>query len=60
MQNDPWKDKYFGPVVEVFLPKNNKPIEDKDFVWPFPNSPLPTEPLDKLPFNPENEEDAPI
>jgi hypothetical protein len=35
-------------------------IEDKEFVWPFPNSPLPTEPLDKLPFNPENEEDAPM
>lgn len=29
-------------------------------VWPFPSSPLSTEPLDKLPFNPENEEDAPF
>jgi hypothetical protein len=29
-------------------------------VWPFPNSLLSTEPLDKLPFNPDNEEDAPI
>jgi len=27
--------------------------------WPFPNNP-PAEPLDRLPFNPENYEDAPL
>jgi len=27
--------------------------------WPFPTNP-PTEPLDRLPFNPENYEDAPL
>ena len=34
--------------------------DDVEFVWPFPNRLLSTEPLDKLPFNPDNEEDAPI
>jgi len=29
-------------------------------VWPFPNQPPEHEPLDKLPFNPDNEEDAPL
>lgn len=28
--------------------------------WPFPDAPLEHAPLDKLPFNPENEEDAPL
>jgi len=28
--------------------------------WPFPNKLHKTVPLDKLPFNPENEEDAPL
>jgi hypothetical protein len=28
--------------------------------WPFPNKPPEHEPLDKLPFNPDNEEDAPL
>lgn len=28
--------------------------------WPFPNKLHNTVPLDKLPFNPENHEDAPI
>lgn len=28
--------------------------------WPFPNNPPEHEPLDKLPFNPENEEDSPL
>jgi hypothetical protein len=28
--------------------------------WPFPNKLHNTVPLDKLPFNPENEEDAPL
>jgi hypothetical protein len=60
MERDPWKDKYFGPVEEIFLPKKSTSMEDKTFVWPFPNNLLPTEPLDKLPFNPDNEEDAPI
>jgi len=32
----------------------------KEGVWPFPNKLNNTVPLDKLPFNPENEEDAPI
>lgn len=32
--------------------------DDKN--WPFPNKPLDTEPLDKLPFNPDNEEEAPL
>jgi hypothetical protein len=35
-------------------------MNDKEFVWPFPDKPLPTEPPDKLPFNPDNEEDAPL
>jgi hypothetical protein len=60
MTRDPWKDKYFGPVEEIFLPKKSTAVEDKPFAWPFPSGLLPTEPLDKLPFNPENEEDAPI
>ena len=29
-------------------------------VWPFPNQPPDHEPLYKLPFNPENYEDAPV
>jgi hypothetical protein len=28
--------------------------------WPFPTEPPEHEPLDKLPFNPDNEEDAPL
>lgn len=28
--------------------------------WPFPTEAPEHEPLDKLPFNPENEEDAPL
>lgn len=47
-------------IIVLLLVLWSTAMEDKDFVWPFPNSPLPTEPLDKLPFNPENEEDAPI
>lgn len=33
---------------------------DEQVNWPFPNKLLSTQPLDKLPFNPENEEDAPL
>lgn len=33
---------------------------DEQVNWPFPNKLLNTRPLDRLPFNPENEEDAPI
>lgn len=29
-------------------------------VWPFPLAPLPGPPLDRLPFNPDNCEDAPL
>ena len=29
-------------------------------VWPFPLAPLPGPPLDRLPFNPNNFEDAPL
>jgi hypothetical protein len=43
-------DAIFGRDVE----KNEKPN------WPFPNSLNKHEVLDKLPFNPENEEDAPL
>ena len=43
-------DAIFGRDVK----KEEKPN------WPFPNSLPNTTPLDKLPFNPENEEDAPI
>lgn len=28
--------------------------------WPFPTKPPEHDPLDKLPFNPDNEEDAPL
>lgn len=33
---------------------------DEQVNWPFPNKIYNTVPLDKLPFNPENEEDAPL
>ena len=39
---------------------DGKPTKSESMIWPFPNEPLPTAPLDKLPFNPENEEDAPL
>ena len=29
-------------------------------VWPFPLAPLPGPPLGRLPFNPDNFEDAPL
>jgi hypothetical protein len=40
-------------------------VEDEDqtdghAVWPFPNQPLEHDPIYKLPFNPDNFEDAPI
>jgi len=34
--------------------------ETQTVTWPFPNKPPEHEPLDKLPFNPDNEEDAPL
>lgn len=43
-------DAIFGRDVE----KKERPN------WPFPNQLNNTTPLDKLPFNPENEEDAPL
>lgn len=33
---------------------------DEQVNWPFPNKVLDTQPLDKLPFNPDNHEDAPL
>lgn len=33
---------------------------DEQVNWPFPNKVLDTRPLDKLPFNPDNHEDAPL
>ena len=45
-------DAIFGRDVE------KQPQERTN--WPFPNKLHSTAPLDKLPFNPENEEDAPI
>lgn len=33
---------------------------DEQVNWPFPNKIYNTVPLDKLPFNPDNEEDAPL
>ena len=44
-------DAIFGRDVEK---KEERPN------WPFPNQLNNTTPLDKLPFNPENEEDAPL
>jgi len=44
-------DAIFGRDTEK---KEEKPN------WPFPNKLLRTTPLDKLPFNPDNEEDAPL
>jgi hypothetical protein len=44
-------DAIFGRDVEK---KEDKPN------WPFPNAPLNTTPLDRLPFNPDNHEDAPL
>jgi len=29
-------------------------------VWPFPTTPLPVKPIGKLPFNPDNHDDAPL
>ena len=42
--------------------KEEKPAEKKEEKpnWPFPNKLLQTTPLDKLPFNPDNHEDAPL
>jgi hypothetical protein len=37
-----------------------KPTKKEPMTWPFPTELLPTTPLDKLPFNPENEDDAPL
>jgi hypothetical protein len=51
-------DAIFGRDLE-----KKKAIEeamDERINWPFPNKLNNTTPLDKLPFNPENEEDAPI
>jgi hypothetical protein len=33
---------------------------DEQVNWPFPNKLLGTQPLDKLPFNPDNEEESPL
>ena len=41
----------------VCVPDDNK---CNVVTWPFPNKPPEHEPLYKLPFNPDNEEDAPI
>ena len=34
--------------------------EEQRTTWPFPSEPPDHEPLDKLPFNPDNEEEAPL
>lgn len=33
---------------------------DEQVNWPFPNKLLSTQPLDKLPFNPNNHEESPL
>lgn len=35
-------------------------VDEQVNYWPFPNKVLDTQPLDKLPFNPENEEESPL
>jgi hypothetical protein len=35
-------------------------VDEQVNYWPFPNKLLGTQPLNKLPFNPDNEEDAPL
>lgn len=44
-------------VLDFSVPDDNK---RNAVTWPFPNKPPEHEPLYKLPFNIENEEDAPI
>jgi hypothetical protein len=35
-------------------------VDEQVNYWPFPSKLLGTQPLNKLPFNPDNEEDAPL
>lgn len=36
------------------------PVCPPDPRWPFPLAPLPSRPLDRLPFNPDNFEESPL
>lgn len=51
-------DAIFGRDIEKR--KAAEEAMDERINWPFPNRLHDTTPLDKLPFNPENEEDAPL
>ena len=51
-------DAIFGRDLEK--KKAAEEAMDERIDWPFPNKLMDTQTLDKLPFNPENEEDAPL
>ena len=53
-------DAEYASRWDAIFGTDDKPTKKEAMTWPFPNELLNTTPLDKLPFNPENEEDAPL
>lgn len=53
-------DAEYASRWDAIFGTDDKPTKKEDMTWPFPNELLDTTPLDKLPFNPDNHEDAPL